>query len=86
VTHIGANFPCTKMPETTASGSESTVWGFDGTDYAVNTDVSLTFTTLTNWGRNKMTPDLTADDDSIQMVIFYNVAGKTIIARSSESC
>ena len=33
------------------------------------------FQSLTNWGRDELITDLTADDDSIQVVAFYSYEG-----------
>lgn len=73
LTHVGDHYPCTQMPGSSATGGETTVWGFSGEEYAVDTDVAMTFQGLTNWGRAPMVPDLTVDDDSIQIVVFFKV-------------
>ena len=40
---MGKNFPCTQLPSSTPVGSETSIWGFSGTDFEKDTDVVLSF-------------------------------------------
>ena len=40
---MGRNFPCTQLPSSTPVGSETSIWGFSGTDFEKDTDVVLSF-------------------------------------------
>ena len=35
----------------------------------------MSFQSLTNWGRDSLVTDLIADDNSIQIVVFYTYTG-----------
>ena len=43
VTHIGQNFPCAQINGDIPADARSTTWGYAGEDFAINTDVVLSF-------------------------------------------
>ena len=43
VTHIGENFPCAQINGDIPADARSTTWGYAGEDFAIDTDVVLSF-------------------------------------------
>jgi len=59
ITHIGANYPCTKLPGAVKTEYDNVVIHDDALDLTgCITKGNVTFKALTNWGRGPVVPDL----------------------------
>jgi len=73
ISHKGANFPCITEEGDVGPGMENFKLTSTAIDDCDGGDAEYTFHGLTNWGREAVVPDLTPDENAIQMVAFYKV-------------
>eukprot|EP00094_Tigriopus_californicus_P011497 TCALIF_11102-PA protein Name:"Protein of unknown function" AED:0.05 eAED:0.05 QI:9/0.85/0.90/1/0.6/0.47/21/323/1445 len=82
ITHIGENYPCTQPPGPMITGFENIEIQYDSNGNNMESEfgesVTLKLKGLTNWGRSPVHFDLTPDENSIQVVAFYQLDPKAI--------
>ena len=77
IAHIGKNLACTEKPE--GNTDEDLKYEFKyyySSNYEVNYQVDLDIDGLTNYGKKDLESNMYADDDSIEILIFFQVSFK----------
>ena len=77
IAHIGKNLACTEKPEgNTEENLKYEINHYYSSLYGVNYQVDLDFDGLTNYGIKDLESNMYADDDSIEILIFFQVSFK----------
>ena len=69
ITKVGRNMPCFQRP--TGFKRDTDEVGIEYADSFTSGTNVLSMGRITNWGRTPITKDLHADDDSIEIILFY---------------